>query len=287
MKMNAMRKNLFRTIKSSLGRYLAIVFIIALGAAIFVGLLATKGDMVYTGQKYLEKQNMFDLRLISTYGWTQTEVDAVAKMPGVTGAEGAISIDAIARIGESDADTVYKLHSMPDSISLPYLLGGRMPKSTDECLIDGYGASDRILGTTVTVTDTNASGTLDSLNERTFTVVGYVSSPLYMDSSRGGTTIGNGTVSGYLYLMPEAFNMDYYTEIAVTVQGDHTIYSEAFNELLVEMADELKGGVTVLAHDRFVSLKADAEREYADGWKEYQDGLAEYEKGREEALSEL
>ena len=152
MKMNAMRKNLFRTIKSSLGRYLAIVFIIALGAAIFVGLLATKGDMVYTGQKYLEKQNMFDLRLISTYGWTQTEVDAVAKMPGVTGAEGAISIDAIARIGESDADTVYKLHSMPDSISLPYLLGGRMPKSTDECLIDGYGASDRILGTTVTVT---------------------------------------------------------------------------------------------------------------------------------------
>ena len=66
MKRNAMQKNLLRSIGRSLGRYIAIAAIIALGAAIFVGLLMTKTDMVNTGQAYMTEQNMFDLRLIST-----------------------------------------------------------------------------------------------------------------------------------------------------------------------------------------------------------------------------
>ena len=287
MKKNAMHKNLLRTIKASLGRYLAIVCIIALGSSIFVGLLTTKSDMVHTGQLYMDKQNMFDLRLISTYGWSQSEVDAVARMDGVTGAEGAISLDAIVRLGDSDKDAVYKLHSIPDSISMPYLLGGRMPKSSDECLIDGYGADDSILGTEVTIVQHNSEDTLDSLSIHTFTVVGYVSTPLYMDSSRGGTTIGNGAVTGYLYLQPDAFTMDYFTEIAITMAGDHTVYTEEFNRALTDMANKLKPAVTILAQGRYITLKADAEQEYFDGWQEYQDGLLEYEEGRAEALSKL
>ena len=287
MKNNAMQKNLRRTIKSSIGRYLAIACIIALGASIFVGLLMTKGDMVYTGQKYLDKQNMFDLRLLSTYGWSQAEVDAVREMEGVTGAEGAITIDAIVRRGENDSDLVYKIHSIPDQITVPYLLGGRMPKSSDECLIDGHRMTDAVLGTTITVMSSNSSDTLDMLEERTFTVVGYVSTPLYMDESRGGTSIGNGVVSGYIYVLEDAFSVDYYTEIAVTVEGDHTIYSDAFNNMLTEMAESLKPDVTLVAQDRVYRLKVEAEEAYADGLKEYQDGLAEYEKARGEVLDQL
>ena len=65
MKRNAMRKNLLQSIVKSFGRYIAIVAIIALGASMFVGLLMTKTDMVATGQKFMDEQNMFDLRLVS------------------------------------------------------------------------------------------------------------------------------------------------------------------------------------------------------------------------------
>ena len=287
MKKNAMQKNLRRTIKSSLGRYLAIACIIALGASIFVGLLATKGDMIYTAQTYLDQQNMFDLRLLSTYGWSQDEVDAIAELAGVTAAEGAISLDAIVRRGEEKSDLVYKIHSIPNEITVPYLLGGRMPKNSDECLIDGQRMTDAVLGTTITVQESNSEDTLDMLQERTFTVVGYVSTPLYMDESRGGTTIGNGVVSGYIYVMDDAFSVDYYTEIALKVAGDHTIYSDAFNNMLTEMAESLKPDVTLIAQDRMYQLKAEAEDAYAEGLAEYQDGLAEYEKARAEALAEL
>ena len=58
MKINIMRKNLYRSIQRSFTRYIAIVAIIALGAGLFVGLLATKTDMIATGQAFLDGQNI-------------------------------------------------------------------------------------------------------------------------------------------------------------------------------------------------------------------------------------
>ena len=74
MKRNAMRANLRQSIFKSLGRYIAIAMIIALGAGIFVGLRMTKADMVATGQKYMDEQNMFDLRLVTDYGWGREQL---------------------------------------------------------------------------------------------------------------------------------------------------------------------------------------------------------------------
>ena len=70
-----MGANLRQSILKSFGRYIAIVLIIALGSALFVGLLMTKSDMVLTGQEFMDGQNMFDIRLVSTYGWDQDQVD--------------------------------------------------------------------------------------------------------------------------------------------------------------------------------------------------------------------
>ena len=287
MKRNVMRKNLLRTIKGSIGRYIAIMGIIALGSSIFVGLLSTKTDMVATGEKYMAEQNLFDLRLLSTYGWTQADVDAVAQMEGVSAAEGMIGMDIIAKRSDSKEDGVYKVHSIPSDINKVYLMGGRLPQRPNECLVDGAYANEWILGTKYTVTMENSRETRDSLNFMTFTVVGYVSSPLYMDMSRGSTNIGNGSVVSFLYLPKEAFNMDYYTEIAVTLHGDYAVYSDAFTAALENMAENLKPQIQVLADGRLQTLKNEAEEEYDKGYAEYEDGMAEYEKGKAEALQEL
>ena len=286
MKKNAMTKNLLRTIKGSLGRYLAIVCIIALGAAIFVGLLSTKADMIYTGQTYMDQQNMFDLQLLSTYGWSQEEVDAVSQMPGIDCADGSIAMDAIGQLWRGGKDAVYKLHSLPKLISEPYILKGRMPQSANECLVDGYGITDDIIGSTFTVSQTNTDDLLDQFAVTEFTVVGYVSSALYIDSSRGTTTLGNGVVTGYVYLHQDAFDVDYYTQINVTLKGDFAIYSEEFKNAMTEMAETIKPDVKLLAQNRVVKLKADAQKEYAEGLQKYEDGLKEFETGREEAVTE-
>lgn len=281
---NAVRKNLLRTIKGSLGRYLAIVGIIALGAAIFVGLISTRADMVATGRKFMDRQHMFDLRLISSYGWTQEDVDAVARMGGVSMAEGQRSLDVIASLDRSDDHAVYKLHSISASVNCVRLLSGREPQNANECLLDGQIASEEMIGKKLRISDSNETSTLESLRYQEFTVVGLAATPLYMDINRGSTNVGNGTVAGFVYLPMDAFSMDVYTEIAVVLQGDRIPYTPDYDAWIQTMTDRLEPNLQNLADDRFAVLKMDAERAYDDGWREYTDGFREYEAGRQEAM---
>lgn len=252
-----MGKNTWRTIVRSLGRYIAIVAIIALGAGMFVGLNTTKSDMLATAQKYTDEQNMFDLRLLSTYGWSKDDVVKISAMDGVQDAEGAISLDVIATSGKAEKESVYRLHAIPEMVNKVHLLGGRMPQSPNECLVDGHHANDSVLGEVIRIVDGNEQETLDSLNVREFTVVGYVSTPLYMDMSRGTTSLGNGNLSSYVYIPEDAFSVDYYTEIGITMDGDYENYSDAFTEAMESMADRLKPEVQIVAQDRYISLKSD------------------------------
>ena len=101
-----MRKNLRQSILNSLGRYIAIVAIIALGAGLFVGLLMTKTDMVATGNKFMQRQNMFDLRLMSSYAWGEEHLEAISNMEGVQDAEGIIYVDVIVNVNQNIEEKV-------------------------------------------------------------------------------------------------------------------------------------------------------------------------------------
>ncbi len=286
MKRNAMRKNLRQSIKRSLGRYIAIALIIALGAGIFVGLRMTKSDMIATGQVYTDAQNMFDLRLICSYGWSQEQLEQVAQIEGLVDVEGVYYTDLIVSEDQEDS-AVYRFYTIPETVDQLVLLSGRMPESADECLIDGFHYDDSILGTQFTVTAENDEDTLDTLNETTFTVVGYVSSPLYMDMNRGTTSVGSGVITDCLYVLPGAFDVDYYTEIHVTIPGDYAIYSDEYNDAMDAAADAIEPEVERLAQERLEQVRQEAEEEYQDGLEEYQDGVEEYIDGLHEAYEEL
>ena len=287
MKKNAMRKNLRQSILKSLGRYIAIVAIIALGASMFVGLLMTKSDMVATGQKYMDEKNMFDLRLLSSYGWSPDQVEDVAQMEGVIDAEGMVYMDVIVKAGEADEESVYRFYSMPKQVNQLTLRGGRMPESPDECLIDGFHTTDDILGSTITVSENNSDDTLDAMVYGTYTVVGYVSTPLYMDMNRGNTSVGSGSLTNYLVIPDDGFDVDYFTEINVTIDGEYDIYTDEYNNAMEAMADRLEPQLDPLAQDRLVQVREDATQAYYDGMLEYYEGVEAFNEGREEVLREL
>ena len=286
MRRNAMRKNLTQSILRSLGRYIAILSIIALGCALFVGLKVTKKDMIITGQQYMDGQNMFDLKLLNTYGWTQTEVDAISGLEGVLDVEGSIYLDAYAQAGTQES-SVFRFYSIPHKINRVYLLSGRMPENGEECLVDGGTFDTSMIGKQITIAQTNEDQTLESFRSHTYTVVGCISTPLYMDMTRGSTSLGSGVLSAYIYLPEEAFQVDYYTEIFVTLPGDKTIYTEGFTKQMDGAAERLKTALQPLAQKRYEKLRLEAEQEYTDGLQKYEDGRKEYEDGKKEALQTL
>ena len=287
MRKNVLAKNLSQSILNSITRYIAIMLIIALGAALYVGLRATKGDMIQTGQEYMDSQNMFDLRLLNSYGWTEENVEEIAAIDGVVDAEGIIYMDVLARISGLTNEAVFKVYTLPERINMPYLIGGRMPEAPNECVVDGAQFGDEILGTKFTLSSRNEDDTMEAFTEQTFTIVGYVSSPLYFDMSRGTTTLGSGTVTAYLYVLPEAMDVDYYSEIGITIPGDYAVYTEEYHDAMDAMADYIKPLLEPIAQARYESVMAEAEESYQDGLREYLDGLSEYREGREEALTQL
>ena len=287
MKGKAMRKNLRQSIVKSFGRYLAIAIIIALGSGLFLGLLMTKTDMLATGQQYMDQQNMFDLRAMSNYGWTEEYVQGFAKLDGIAAAEGVYYTDLIASMGQEPADSVHRFYAIPEQINKLALRGGRMPQAPNECLADGFQADDSVLGQTVTISQSNSEEALSHMKETTFTVVGYVASPLYMDMNRGTTSVGSGSLGRYFFVPREAVDMDYYMEIDLKLPGNYAIYSDAYNDYLDEAAKQLEENAKELSQRRFEEVKAEAEERYDEGYQEYMDGVQEYEDGKAEAEQEL
>ena len=58
-----------REIKKSLGRYLAILTIIALGVGFFAGLRICRPMLVDSADEYFQRKNFYDYRLLSTLGF--------------------------------------------------------------------------------------------------------------------------------------------------------------------------------------------------------------------------
>ena len=108
-------KSTFREIKESLGRFLAILAIVALGVGFFAGLKGTQSAMLKTAQRYFDRTDLYDYRLISTVGFSEDEVETIKKQKDVKAAEGAVTFDIICESG--GIERVLKMHSITEDVN--------------------------------------------------------------------------------------------------------------------------------------------------------------------------
>ena len=90
---NIYGRSIRRTIFGSMGRYIAILAIIALGVGFFAGIKDTKDSMMLTCNKYVDEYRLYDFRLLSTYGFTDDDVEAIAGAERISAAEGSVTTD--------------------------------------------------------------------------------------------------------------------------------------------------------------------------------------------------
>ena len=220
-----MSRTTLREIKLSFGRYFAILAIVALGVGFFSGLKVTRDVMVASADTYLEEGQMYDFRLLSTLGFEQEDVNAFAAREDVRAVEGAVSADII-YLDAGDNEGVVKAHSLTQEINKVVLVAGRMPERADECVVDGNLYSESDIGSRIRLSENNAQDDLDNFAYQEYTITGIVKSPLYVQFERGTTSLGNGQIKGFIYLLPEGFDMEVFTEIYVKLDQDEQIYSD-------------------------------------------------------------
>lgn len=270
-----------REIKGSFGRYMAIFAIIALGAGLFVGLRMSKPDFIKTYDRYLHETNFYNFRLVSTLGLTQDDVDEVLKLDGVKDAEGVVSADFLYNQGD-DKSIVIAAQEIPEKINLIDLKAGRMPQKGNECLADPEMYTQDDIGKTVKLSKQNSEQTMDTFAYDEYTIVGLTDSVLYINLERGSSTLGSGSVEGYIYLPSDGFSVDYFTDIYVTVDAEGYVYSDEYKDNAKTYVKPLEQFMEERAVIRYNSIIDEAKAKLADAKAQYQSGLNKYEPARAE-----
>lgn len=268
-----------------MGRYIAIMLIIMLGVAFFAGLRQTCSSMLAVEFEYLEETKLYDLRLISTIGFEDEDIEEISEIDEVETAVGSINADFITQIGSDEY--VYHAMMLTEGVNEPQLISGRMPESANECLADSQEFSEDDIGTTIVISDSNDEDTLDTFAYTEYTIVGICRSPLYLDISRGTTSLGSGSVTGFIIIPEEGFNSEYYTEVYVTSTEKYDPYTDEYNDMIDSFSELVGDETEAIINSRFDGIVSDAEAEIADAEAELEESRAEAQQELDDAWAEL
>lgn len=258
---NMLLTDTVREILHTKKRFLSLFVMSLLAVGFLSGLRMTAPDMHNTVDHYYDRQHFMDVRLISILGLTKEDLEAVSRAPGVRAAEGSRTFDALA--GEDSVNVL----EMPRQINLLDLTEGRMPESPDECVtevkilealhkeigdtitIDTRESFDSVLGEDPLAQQAGSSGDgksgtgVSHSTKHTYTIVGIARSPLYVSRTRGSSSVGTGSVTGFVVLPSECFTQDVFSTIYLELEGldRYNCYTDdAYKEEVDDFIDSLK-----------------------------------------------
>jgi putative ABC transport system permease protein len=286
-----MKKTTVREIKNSFGRYFAIMAIVALGVGFFAGLRVTTPAMVAAGDRYTKENKLYDFRVLNTLGFEEEDVAAFLADSEVETAEGSVNEDFICETDEGES-YVLKAHSLTENVNRVVLKEGRLPEADDECVLDNRarsltGMTDLQIGDKIVLADSNSEDTKDAFTYSTYTVVGFVNSPYYLNYERGTSRLGSGKVSGFVYMPIGGFTAKYYSEIFLTLKEKEELFTDAYDRMIDEKEDEITQICEAQAQRRYDSIMEEAQSKLDDAQSELDDKKAEAESELSDAYDTL
>ena len=296
MKKNILRKDFIIEIKKTMGRFVSIFFIVALGVAFYSGIRASEPSMRITADQYFDDSELMNLKVMGTMGLTKADIKSIGKVSGIEAVEGGYSKDVLCPVG--DNEKVVHMLSMQKNFNQVSVVKGRLPEKAGECLVDEdfLSYTDLKVGDTVTFHSGDGEALTDSLVTDTYKIVGIGNSPLYISFGRGSSTIGTGEISGFVVVDKASFDMDVYTEAYVKVSGaeEKTAFTDEYNNL----SDAAKEAVSAIEEERCAVRKqeivdeaneklADSEKTVNEKSQELEDAKKELESGKSKAAEEL
>ena len=289
MKKKALRKDFYMEIRRSIGRFLSIFFIVAIGCAFYSGIRSSEPDMRYSGDAYFDKKNLMDIQIISTLGLTDGDLQAIEDVDGIKKAEGGYSVDVLCTEGENKI-AVHVMSMLP-TMNEVQLEKGRLPEKENECAVDvDYLEEGKLkIGDSITFSSGSEDEITETLMTDTFTIVGAVSSPCYISFQRGSTTIGNGSVAAFIVVPEESFLLDVYTEIYAQAEGakELTAFTDAYDDCVADVLERVEEIKEERQAARYNEIMEEAQSELEDAEQELADARQELEDGKAEAQAEL
>lgn len=301
---SALNKDFIRDILKSKGRFLSIVAIVALGVAFFTGVKSSPIVMKTSSDKYYDKYNLMDIRLISTLGLTDKDVDDIKNIKGVEGVYPTYSLDAISIYNSTEK--VLKVHGLDlnklndkkNYINQLKLIKGRLPQKSGECVLEipKIKALNYPIGSEISLSSGTDDKLSKSLNKSKYKVVGYVETPYYLSQEKGNSSIGGGVIEGAIMIPESDFKMDTYTEMFLTVKSAKELdtYGDEYSNLVKTVTDKIenmKNKLTTRRYNEVVKKAEDKIQKQEDklskAKKDFDKGKKEYEENKLKSENEI
>ncbi len=183
---NAFSKEVRRSITHSLGRFIALAAIVALGTGFYAGLLMTPKDMNQAADKFFDETGLMDIEVIAPLGLTDDDLTALRNIDGVEAVMPAYQTDAIVVMADETYAT--RIHSLspsaatsdtstgvssvsddPDYLNRLILVEGQWPTKEGECVVSADLVSTQAvkLGDMVTIEPDSAAGAAEEVEDTT------------------------------------------------------------------------------------------------------------------------
>ena len=245
----AVFKDFIRNIKGSLGRFFAIMAIVAIGVAFFAGVTASSGDMKHSSDSYYDEYNMNDIRILSSIGFTSQDIEAVSKVYGVKAVyktntqDVLVDYDSRENVAHISGIPVGKASDDDSYINQLRIKEGRLPQNDKECVVKYEDTRKSMqVGDVISFKSGTEDDINDTFKDTEYTVVGIVYTPCYVSYDLGSSGIGNGHINYCIYVGDDEFKNNYYTECYAVIDGakDMDTYSDEYKKLIDKYADDIK-----------------------------------------------
>ncbi|HEL0261811.1 TPA: FtsX-like permease family protein [Streptococcus equi subsp. zooepidemicus] len=257
MKQKTLWKDIFRAIKASMGRFLSLLFLMALGSFALVGLKVAGPNMEKTASHYLEEHQVMDLSILASHGFSDRDKQELASLKNAR-LEYASFVD-----GAFDHQRkAIRLYSMPQSLSQASLVKGDYPSKASDILLSEALSSRYRLGQTITI----SLKTKELLKHRSYRVVGFAHSPeIWSKTNLGVSSAGDGNLYAYAYLHPSAFQQGHnLLRIRYDDLRGMNAFSSQYSEGLLQHQAELDQLLQDNGQERYEEMLNDLNRSLKD-----------------------
>lgn len=290
-------KDIFREIKISLGRFLSILCIVAIGVAFFAGIKASAPDMKNSADTYFDKYNVQDIQVYSTIGLTKKDVAAIKKIKGVKSVQPSFSMDTLSQIDSTQMVIKVISYGIDQKMNKIRVVEGRMPERENECLVEASSATNKLYGTfhigdTIKLQSGTDEALSKSLKHTKYKIVGTCYNPNYLSYEKGSSNIGSGTVNSFIYIQNTNVLKDYYTEVDVCVKGakDLDCYSDEYFDVVDPVLKKIKKISNKQIDARIQSYQSELDekkQEATDKFKDAENQFNDAQNKIDSGLSEI
>ena len=290
-------KDIFREIKISLGRFLSILCIVAIGVAFFAGIKASAPDMKNSADTYFDKYNVQDIQVYSTIGLTKKDVAAIKKIKGVKSVQPSFSMDTLSQIDSTQMVIKVISYGIDQKMNKIRVVEGRMPERENECLVEASSATNKLYGTfhigdTIKLQSGTDEALSKSLKHTKYKIVGTCYNPNYLSYEKGSSNIGSGTVNSFIYIQNTNVLKDYYTEVNVCVKGakDLDCYSDEYFDVVDPVLKKIKKISNKQIDARIQSYQSELDekkQEATDKFKDAENQFNDAQNKIDSGLSEI